>query len=246
VKKLAIVTGANRGLGFETCRQLAQRDIQVILTSRDVAKGLAAVEKLQAEKLDVQFHPLDVTEPESVEKLAQFISKEFGHLEILVNNCGILLDEVENPAGTVFDNPEGTIFKAKVDTLRQTMETNVYGPLQVSQTLIPLMQVQNYGRVVNLSSGQGQLSDKMKFTPRPCYGISKATVNAVTILFSNALKDTNILVNAVNPGWVKTDMGGPHAVRTIEKGVETVVWLATLPDGGPTGEFFQDMNLIPW
>ncbi|MEG4576764.1 SDR family oxidoreductase [Microcoleus sp. N3A4] len=238
MKKLAVVTGANRGLGFETCRQLAQRDIQVILTSRDRVKGQTAVDKLQAEKLDVKYHPLDVTNPESIESLSQFISKEFGHLDILVNNAGILTDWVENP--------DGDIFKAKVDTLRQTIETNVYGPLQLCQQLIPLMKVQNYGRVVNLSSSLGKLSSNMDFTVFPTYGITKTAVNAVTVLFANALKDTNILINSVNPGWVQTDMGGPHAIRTIAEGVDTIVWLATLPDGGPTGGFFQDKNLITW
>jgi NAD(P)-dependent dehydrogenase (short-subunit alcohol dehydrogenase family) len=238
MKKIAVVTGANRGLGFETCRQLAQRDIKVILTSRDHAKGKAATEKLQAEKLDVKYHPLDVTNADSIQHLAEFISHEFGHLDILVNNAGILLDYLENP--------EGSIFNMKVDTLRQTIETNVYGSLQLCQTLIPLMKVHNYGRIVNVSSKHGQLSANMNSTRFPLYGVSKTALNAVTILLANALKDTNILVNSVNPGWVQTDMGGPHAINTINEGVDSILWLATLPDGGHTGGFFQDRNLIPW
>jgi len=236
--KIAVVTGANRGMGFETCRQLAQRDIQVILTSRNEIKGRAAVEKLQAEKLDVKYHPLDVTNTDSIQHLAEFIGNEFGHLDILVNNAGILLDYL--------DNPDGSIFNAKIDTLRQTIETNVYGSLQLCQTLIPLMKVQNYGRVVNVSSKHAQLSTNMNSTIFPIYGISKNAVNAITILFANALKDTNILINSVNPGWVKTDMGGLNAINTIEEGVDSIVWLATLPDGGHTGGFFQNRKLITW
>lgn len=238
MKKIAAVTGANRGMGFETCRQLAQRDIQVILTSRDEIKGRAAVKKLQAEKLDVKYHPLDVTNTDSIQHLAEFISNEFGYLDILVNNAGILLDYLENP--------DGSIFNVKVDTLRQTIETNVYGTWQLSQSLIPLMKIHNYGRIVNVSSKHGQLSANMNATRFPIYGVSKTAVNAVTILFANALKDTNILVNSVNPGWVKTDMGGHNAINTIEEGVDSIVWLATLPDGGHTGGFFQNRNLIPW
>ncbi|MEG4576751.1 SDR family NAD(P)-dependent oxidoreductase [Microcoleus sp. N3A4] len=194
---MAVVTGANRGLGFENCRQLAQRDIQVILTSRDRAKGQAAAEKLQAEKLDVKYHPLDVTNANSIQHLAEFISNEFGHLDILVNNAGILLDYLENP--------DGSIFNVKVDTVRQTIETNVYGPLQLCQTLILLMKVHNYGLIVNVSSKHGQLSANINSTRFPIYGVSKTALNAVTILFANALKDTNILVDSVNPGWVQTD-----------------------------------------
>ena len=235
MKKIAIVTGANRGLGFETCRQLASKDIQVVLTSRDETNGKAAVEKLQAEGLDVVYHPLDVTNAESIEHLAQFIRNEFGKLDILVNNAGIARD---------FTDAENSIFNTKIDTLQETIETNLYGPLLLSQALIPLMKKHNYGRVVNVSSGAGQLSDMN--TGYPAYRISKTALNALTRLFANELKDTNILVNAVCPGWVKTDMGGSNAPRTVEQGVDTIVWLATLPDDGATSGFWRDRQPIPW
>lgn len=235
-KKIAVVTGANRGLGFETCRQLAKQGIQVILTSRDEAKGKAAVEKLQADGLDVAYHQLDVTNPESIEGLAQFIKNEFGQLDILVNNAGIVLD----PLGELDDS----IFNANVDTLRKTMDTNVYGPLLLCQALIPLMKPHNYGRVVNVSSGAGQLSEMNSGYPK--YRISKTSLNAVTRILANELKGTNILVNAVCPGWVRTDLGGPNATRTVEQGAETMVWLATLPDDGPTSGFFRDRQPIDW
>lgn len=236
MQKVAIVTGANRGLGFETCRQLAKRDIQVILTSRDEAQGKVGVEKLQAEGLDVVSHPLDVTSAESIEHLAQFIRNQFGRLDILVNNAGIARD----PLG----DPEGSIFNTKVSTIHETMETNLHGPLLLCQALIPLMKEHQYGRVVNVSSGAGQLSDMN--TGFPAYRMSKTALNALTRIFANELEGTNILVNSVCPGWVRTDMGGPNATRSLEQGVDTIVWLATLPDDGPTSGFFRDRQPIPW
>jgi NAD(P)-dependent dehydrogenase (short-subunit alcohol dehydrogenase family) len=230
-KRVAVVTGANRGIGFETCRQLAKKGIQVILTSRDRANGEAAVEKLQAEGLDVSYHPLDVTDSDSVQRLAEFIKGEFGQLDILVNNAGVLLDSSD------------TVLNTKIDTLRKTIDTNLYGPLLLCQALIPLMK-HNYGRVVNVSSGAGQLSDMT--SGYPSYRISKTALNALTRILANELKGTNILVNSVCPGWVKTDMGGANAPRTPEQGADTIVWLATLPDNGPTSGFFRDRQPIPW
>ncbi len=230
-KRVAVVTGANRGIGFETCRQLAKKGIQVILTSRDRAKGEAAVEKLQAEGLDVSYHPLDVTDSDSVQRLAEFIKREFGQLDILVNNAGVSLDSSDS------------VLNTKIDTLRKTMDTNLYGPLLLCQALIPLMK-HNYGRVVNVSSGAGQLSDMT--SGYPSYRISKTALNALTRILANELKGTNILVNSVCPGWVKTDMGGANAPRTPEQGADTIVWLATLPDNGPTSGFFRDRQPIPW
>ena len=234
-KKVAVVTGGNRGLGFEASRQLAKLQYQVVLTSRDEAKGKGAAEKLQSEGLDVTFHPLDVTSDESSQKLAEFIYQQFGKLDVLVNNAAIYLDE------QVGNN---SVFDAKIDTVQQTMETNVYGVLRVSQALIPLMKKQNYGRIVNVSSGMGQLHDMGGgYTG---YRLSKAALNALTRIFASELQGTNILVNSVCPGWVKTDMGGANAPRTPEQGVNTIVWLATLADDGATGGFFRDKKPIDW
>ncbi|NEU75892.1 SDR family oxidoreductase [Hassallia byssoidea VB512170] len=232
--KVAVVTGGNRGLGFEASRQLAKLQYQVVLTSRDEAKGKAAADKLQAENLDVTFHPLDVTSDESSQKLAEFISQQFGKLDVLVNNAGIYIDEAGN----------NSVLYAKIDTVQQTMETNVYGVLRVTQALIPLMKKQNYGRIVNVSSGMGQLHDMGGgYTG---YRLSKAALNALTRIFASELQGTNILVNSVCPGWVKTDMGGANATRTPEQGVNTIVWLATHADGGATGGFFRDRKPIDW
>ncbi|XWK90649.1 MAG: SDR family oxidoreductase [Phormidium sp.] len=234
-KKLAVVTGGNRGIGFETCRQLAKKNIQVILTSRDESKGKAAAEKLQSEGLDVSSYQLDVTNAESIEKLAQFIRNQFGKLDILVNNAAIALD---------FSADGSSVFQAKISTIQPTIETNLYGPLLICQVLIPLMQVNNYGRVVNVSSGAGQLQE-MK-SAYPAYRMSKTALNSLTKMFAYELQEANILVNSVCPGWVKTDMGGQNAPRTTEQGADTIVWLATLPDDGPTGGFFRDRQPIPW
>ncbi len=231
-KRVAVVTGANRGIGFETCRQLANKEIRVILTSRDEAKGKAAAEKLQAEELDVSYHPLDVTDSDSVQRLAQFIKDEYGKLDILVNNAGVLIDSSDS------------LLNTKMDTLRETIDTNLSGPLLLCQALIPLMQQRNYGRVVNVSSGAGQLSDMT--SGYPSYRISKTALNALTRIIAYELKGTNILVNALCPGWVKTDMGGANASKTPAEGADTVMWLATLPDNGPTGNFFRDRQPIPW
>lgn len=233
--KVAVVTGGNRGLGFEASRQLAKKGYQVVLTSRDEAKGKAAAEKLQAEGLDVIFHALDVTNDESSQQLAEFLHEQFGKLDVLVNNAAIYIDS-QTGGNSVFD--------AKIDTLRQTMETNVYGVLRVTQALIGLMQKQNYGRIVNVSSGAGQLTDMGSGVPT--YRISKTALNALTRILANELQGKNILVNSVCPGWVKTDMGGPNAPRTPEQGVDTIVWLATLPDEGATGGFFRDRQPIDW
>ncbi|RCJ21933.1 short-chain dehydrogenase [Nostoc minutum NIES-26] len=234
-KKVAVVTGGNRGLGFEASRQLAKKGYQVILTSRDEAKGKAAAQELQSEGLDVISHPLDVTSDDSSRKLAEFIRQQFGKLDVLVNNAGIYID---NQAGS------NSVFNAKIDTLQQTIDSNVYGALRVTQALIPLMKEQNYGRIVNVSSGMGQLTDMEGGSP--AYRLSKTALNALTRIFASELKGTNILVNSVCPGWVKTDMGGQEAPRTPEQGVDTIVWLATAPDGGATGGFFRDRQPIDW
>lgn len=232
--KVAVVTGGNRGLGFETSRQLAKQGYEVILTSRDETSGKAAAEKLQAEGLNVKFHPLDVTSDESSQKLGEFIENQFGKLDVLVNNAGVYID------GKTGKN---SVFDTTIDTVRQTMETNLFGVLRVTQALIELMKKQNYGRIVNVSSGMGQLSDMGSGSTG--YRLSKTALNALTRILASELQGTNILVNSVCPGWVKTNMGGQNAPLTPEQGVETIVWLATL-DEGATGGFFRDKKPIDW
>ena len=236
-KRVAVVTGANRGIGFETCRQLARRGFNVVLAARDGAKGEPAARRLREEGLDVDFAPLDVTDDESVRRFAQGLEKTHGRVDVLVNNAGIMLD------GKGGSGPDAaSVLKAKVETLRRTMEVNVYGALSVTQALLPLMP-RDGARIINVSSGMGQLSEMNGGWP--AYRISKAALNALTRIFADELKDTDIRVNSVCPGWVKTDMGGPNAERTPEKGAETIVWLATEPSV-PTGGFFRDKKPIAW
>lgn len=238
-KPVAVVTGTNRGLGLETARQLAKRDLRVIMTSRNAGKGQMALEKLLAEGLDVLFQPLDVTSETSVAELGAFIHSRCGRLDILVNNAGVFLDSHgSEEAGNA------SVFNASLETLTTTLKTNLYGPLMLAQELVPLMKHQHYGRIVNLSSGMGQLNEMEGKSP--AYRISKTALNALTRILAAETQGFNILVNSVCPGWVRTDMGGLHAERTVEQGAAGIVWAATLPDDGPTGGFFRDGQPIPW
>jgi len=229
---VAVVTGANRGIGLETVRQLAHKGLHVVLTSRDAGKGEAIATSLQAEGLTVTFHPLEVTDPDSIQTLVEFLTAKFGGVDILVNNAGVYLD----------NGMDGLTVPA--DRVRQTLEVNTLAPLQLSQAIIPLMRQGGRGRIVNVSSGMGALTDMTSSSL--AYRISKTALNAITRILADELTGTNILVNSVCPGWVKTDMGGENAPRSVEKGADTIVWLATLPDGSPSGLFWRDRDPIDW
>jgi NAD(P)-dependent dehydrogenase (short-subunit alcohol dehydrogenase family) len=231
--RVAIVTGANRGIGLEICRQLARKGERVVLTSRDAAKGRAACKLLGAQGLAVTYCKLDVASTRSIKALTVFVTKTFGRADILVNNAGVMLDA----RGTRF-------LDSALATYRATFEINVWGPLVLAQAVLPLMQKQRYGRIVNLSSGLGQLAGMSNNTP--AYRMSKTALNALTCIVAAESKGTNVLVNAACPGWVRTDMGGAGAPRAVEQGADTPVWLATLPDDGPTGGYFRDRKSIPW
>lgn len=238
-KKLAIVTGANRGIGFEVCKQLAKKGFQVVLTSRDEQKGLAACQQLQDEGLPVQFYRLDVSDSTSINKIRDFIQKEYDRCDVLINNAGIFPDSANASA-----NDWPSVFDASVETIRIAMEVNVYGPLLLCQAFIPLMKKHHYGRIVNFSSGMGQLTHMGGHCP--AYRISKTSINALTRIISEETLEHNILVNSMCPGWVKTDMGGPGATRELPEGADTAVWLAMLPDNGPRGKFFRDRKKFEW
>ncbi|HZP91863.1 MAG TPA: SDR family oxidoreductase [Burkholderiales bacterium] len=232
-RRVAVVTGGNKGIGFEICRQLARKGLRVILTSRDSAKGEEAMRRLRKDGLDVAFHPLDVDSDESVRRLIERLDKDVGRADVLVNNAGILLDR-----------RTASVLKEPLQTFRRTFETNFYGALRMCQALVPLMRRNHYGRIVNLSSGLGQLDEMGDGTP--AYRASKTALNALTRMVASATQAQEILVNSMCPGWVRTDMGGPNATRSVEKGAETAVWLAMLPHDGPTGGFFRDKKPIPW
>jgi NAD(P)-dependent dehydrogenase (short-subunit alcohol dehydrogenase family) len=234
--RIAVVTGGNRGMGFETCRQLGRRGARVILTSRDPDNGAAAAARLQGDGLDVRHHQLDVADDDGIARLAEFVRSEFGRLDILINNAGIVRGKDEPRERAM------RTFEASAAGLRAVLATNLIGPFLLCQMLIPLMQ--GRGRVVNVSSGMGQLSEMG--SGFPAYRISKAGLNALTGIFARELEGSGVKVNAACPGWVRTDMGGAGAARSVEQGVATTILLATLPDDGPSGGLFRDKKPIPW
>lgn len=232
-KRLAVVTGANKGIGYEICRQLGRKGLRVVLTSRDEKKGLSAQRALQEEGLDVLYHPLDVTDAGTVGTFARYLESELGRLDVLVNNAGISKGKYETG-----------VLKEKLESIHAVMETNFYGALRVCQALVPIMRKDHYGRIVNVSSGMGQLDEMADGVAG--YRVSKTALNALTRMVATATMDDGILVNSMCPGWVRTDLGGSEAPRSVEKGAETAVWLAMLPHDGPTGGFFRDRKPIPW
>jgi len=233
VERVAVVTGGNRGIGLEIVRQLARQGMRAVLTARDVPNGEAARARLAAEGLDVAFHGLDVRNGAQARAAAAWVEARFGRLDVLVNNAGVLPEPKGARAATV--DPE---------VLRNALETNVVGVLGVTQACLPLMRKNGYGRIVNLSSELAQLASMG--TGTPAYRVSKAALNALTRTLAAELAGTNIKVNTMSPGWVRSDMGGPSAPRSLEQGADTAVWLATLPDDGPSGGFFKDRSPIAW
>jgi NAD(P)-dependent dehydrogenase (short-subunit alcohol dehydrogenase family) len=241
-KKVALISGANKGIGFETARQLGKQGVVVLLGSRDLAKGEAAAETLKKEGIDARAVKLDVVNPADVKAVVQKIEKEFGVLDILVNNAGIALENF-------FSNSTLTLPEEK---LRQTFETNFFAVVAVTNALLPLLKKSEAGRIVNVSSILGSLSlQATEGSPIYeakvfAYNASKAALNAYTIHLAHALKGTKIKVNSAHPGWVKTDMGTDAAPMEIVDGAKTEVELATLPADGPTGGYFHMGQPISW
>ena len=230
-KKFALVTGANRGLGFETCRQLARLGLTVILSARDFNKGDVAAKQLVERGLDVIFYELDVLNQSHMNRIIRQIEQRFGRLDVLVNNAAILYDTWQSAVN------------AELEIVNQALASNLFGPWKLSQLCIPLMKRNNYGRIVNVSSGAGSLH--YMGSGSPAYSVSKAALNAFSRILAADLHGTGILVNSVDPGWVATDMGG-RGGRPVEDGAKGIVWAATLPDNGPSGGFFFDGKHAPW
>ncbi|MFL6363346.1 MAG: SDR family oxidoreductase [Nitrososphaeraceae archaeon] len=232
-KRIALVTGGNRGLGYESCRQLAQLGLTVLLGARDLTKGKSAAYQLnEKEGLDVMFYQLDVSDTNSISNVAREIDQRFGCLDVLINNAAILYDTWQNTVD------------ADLEVVNDALRTNLFGPWRLSQAFIPMMKANKYGRIVNVSSLGGSLQ-YTNYGGTPAYSISKAALNMLTRKLAAELVNTGILVNSVDPGWVATDIGG-RGGRPVQEGAKGIVWAATLPDDGPSGGFFCDGKAVPW
>jgi NAD(P)-dependent dehydrogenase (short-subunit alcohol dehydrogenase family) len=230
--RVALVTGANRGLGLETSRQLLAKGLNVVLTGRDddaLGRATATMAQREGRVMTVR---MDVTDVGSIKRAHQAVEREFGSVDVLVNNAAVLL----------FENDD--VFSIPSEGYRRTFDTNVFGVIEVCRVFAPEMARARYGRIVNVSSGAGQLATMSTYAP--AYSMSKAALNAFTRILAHTYRDSGILVNAVDPGWVRTDMGGPSAPRSPHEGADTIAWLATLPDDGPTGGFFNNRRPIEW
>jgi len=240
-KRIALITGANKGIGFETARQLGQQQVTILLGARDPAKGEAAAGKLRGEGLDVRALPLDVTNTESIRRAVEKVAQEFGRLDILINNAGVMVDDQTKK-----------VSQQSLDAWRTTFDTNVFGLIATTQGFLPLLLKSAAGRIVNLSSILG--SNTLHSDPQspiydfkvPAYNVSKSAVNAYTVQLAYELRDTPIKVNAAHPGWVKTEMGGEGATMELPDGAKTSVTLATLATDGPTGSYTHMGEALPW
>lgn len=236
MKTIAIVTGASRGLGFATAQALAEKSIRVIFACRRIDSIKSEINSFKAKNLDVQAMELDVASEKSIQSFALNFKKSIGALDILVNNAGIFIDDEEGG--------DRDLLKTKSQTILKTFQTNTLGPFLLTQALWDLLQESPAGRVVNVSSGMGQLSDMNG--SYAAYRISKTALNAVTRIFSAQAQGSSVLVNSVCPGWVKTEMGGPGASREIKQGIKGILWAAQLPPSGPQGGFFRDGEKLNW
>jgi NAD(P)-dependent dehydrogenase (short-subunit alcohol dehydrogenase family) len=240
--KVALITGANKGIGLETAHQLGKLGVTILVGTRDLAKGEAAAEVLRGVGVDARAIKLDVVNEADRAAAAKFIEKEFGRLDILVNNAGVLLD----PRG---GNATST---TPIAMLRETFETNFFAVVALTQTLLPLIRKSKAGRIVNLSSILASLTlHATKGSPiydakTFAYDASKAALNSYTIHLAHELRGTKIKVNSAHPGWVKTEMGGEGAQMELGDGAKTSVRLATLPESGPTGGYFHMGDALPW
>ena len=251
--RIALVTGANRGIGLEIARQLGRQGITVIIGARDEKRGAEAAARLRDEKIDARAAQLDVTDAASIRALAELVDKNFGRLDSLVNYAGATFDWTPVPT-----QPS----QVDLDLGRKTFELNVFGPLAVTQALLPLLRRSPAGRIVNVSSTLGSLAaigdpeSPLAGMVIPMYQASKAALNALSVLLAKELRDTSIKVNSACPGWVDTEAGVPDWLRAamngnggalpVEQGADTPVWLATLPDDGPSGGFFNSRKPVPW
>ena len=243
MEKVAFITGANRGIGFETSKKLAELGIKVILGSRDLKKGEEAVKKLSNFGIDADLVQYDAFDDDAPQKVYDYILEKYKKLDILINNAGVLL------SGNLFVTNSSTISDKD---LKDTFQTNFFSVISLTQKLLPLIKKSNAGRIVNVSTILSSLTlhsaKDSPITPAKeiAYNASKTALNAFTIHLAIELKDTNIKVNSGHPGWVKTELGGPNAPMEVEESYKTSLRLATLDDEGPSGGLFHENDIIPW
>jgi NAD(P)-dependent dehydrogenase (short-subunit alcohol dehydrogenase family) len=229
--KYVLITGANKGLGFEIARQLGKKNFHVFITGRNEENLSNALFNLESDGIQAEMILIDIDQDTSIQKAARMLSMKNIRLDILINNAGISLKN------------DKSLISSEFDVLEKIINTNSYGALRVTRAFLPLMN--DYGRIINISSGGGSMTDPVEGWS-PAYCASKTLLNAITRHLAYELSGHNISVNAVCPGWVKTDMGGKYAPRTVEKGAETPVWLASEAPLNLTGKFFRDKKEIPW
>jgi len=241
-KKVALITGANKGIGLETARQLGKEGITVLVGARDFGKGKAAADKLREEGIDARPLELDVSDAASIKAAVATVERDFGRLDILVNNAGVMIDNRDLP-----------ISKQPLENWRRTFDTNVFGLIETTQAFLPLLKKSDAGRIVNLSSILGSIEyHATKGSPvydsksTPAYNVSKAAVNAYTVQLAHELQGSKIKVNAAHPGWVKTEMGGAEAPMDLVDGAKTSVALATLDKDGANGSYVHMGESLPW
>ena len=239
-KKIALITGANKGLGFETARQLANKGVKVLIGARDETRGKEAAEKLKNEGFDAEFVRVDVTDESTLRSAAKYVEENHGKLDILVNNAGIAVDSGEK------------LDEISLETIRKTFDTNFFGVIAATQAFLPLVKKSESGRIVNVSSGLGSLAQNSDPTwefaaVKPiAYNSSKAALNMFTVILAAQLKDTNIKVNAADPGYTATDLNHNSGPKTVEQGASIIFDLATLPESGATGGYFDDQGVVAW
>ncbi len=236
MNRIALVTGANRGLGLATAKKLLSQGYHVVLAARHLQSLEAEIPNLKKIGGSFDLRELDVSQNQNLAEFCKAFLKDFKNIHVLVNNAGVLLDRDEKADQTPMNTTK--------DTLVKTLTTNTFAPLLLIQGFLPKMIEQNYGRIVNVSSGMGELTAmEGNFLS---YRMSKTSLNVITRVFSKELQGKDILINSVCPGWVKTDMGGAGATRSLDEGISGIVWAATIPAGGPTGGFFRDGKPLDW
>ena len=241
-KKTALITGANKGIGFETARQLGEKGYTVLVGARDESKGAEAVEKLKGEGYDAHFIHLDLQDAATHKAAARFVEEQFGKLDVLINNAGIVVQ------GDGDSKPS----EVSLEIVRKTFETNFFNTIAVTQTFLPLIRKSDAGRIVNVSSGLGSLTQNSDpnwdfYNVKPlAYNSSKTALNAFTVILAHELKETNIKVNSADPGYTATDLNGNSGTKTVAEGASIIVDLATLDATGATGSYFDDAGVLPW